>query len=323
MIPTKVLRQAVAGFGLPRGQVRVLSTRFGKVCLVHTARDGNRTQIRLAPGRGDTHVRLEAEMAWLTHLATRHDLTVPIPRPWRGGTFVSPPLGSGEKTAWFAIACSWVRGRHLDFGLRADDMRRAGDLIGRMHLANRDAPPGIAAARADWGIPRLFALATSLRDLVAGSAVPPTGVTETTANALRASHAHLADAWRTLPSGADDVGLIHTDSHRQNLRWSRNALGLVDFEDMATGRFMIDVACLWSKMEARRDGQRLLDAILDGYDRVRPLSRHALRDLRVMLAFRRFDYAGWVLSWPHIARESWGPAFLAGTPAYIDRWLSR
>ncbi len=323
MIPTKALRQAIAGFGLPRGQARVLSTRFGKVCLAHTTRDGIRTQVRLVPAGDEAHVRLEAEMAWLTHLATRHDLRVPIPRPWRGGTFVSPPLGLDDETAWFAIACSWVPGRHLTLGLRADEMRRAGELIGRMHLANRDAPSGIAAARAEWGIPRLFALATSLRDLVAGAAAPPAGVSSTIANALRASHAQLANAWRTLPSGADDVGLIHTDSHWQNLRWSRNALGLVDFEDMATGRFMIDVACLWSKMEARRDGQRLLDAILDGYDRVRPLAGHALRDLRVMLAFRRFDYAGWVLSWPHLAHERWGPAFLEGTPEYIDRWLSR
>ncbi len=323
MIPTKVLRQAVAGFRLPRGRVRVLSTRFGKVCLAHTARDGVRTQLRLVPALGQTQVRLEAEMAWLTFLATRHDLTVPIPRPWRGGAFVSPRLGSGEQTAWFAIACSWVPGRHLNFGLRAHDMHRAGNLLGRMHLANRDAPPGIAAARGDWGIPRLFELATSLRDLVTEAAAPPAGVTSTTANALRVSHARLADAWRTLPAGADDVGLIHTDSHWQNLRWSRNALGLVDFEDMATGRFMIDVACLWSKMEARRDGEKMLDAILDGYDRVRPLSSQTLRDLRVMLAFRRFDYAGWVLSWPHPSRESWGPAFLEGTPAYMDRWLSR
>ncbi len=323
MIRTKVLRQALAGFDMPRGQIRVLSTRFGKVCLVHTARNGHRTQVRLVPANAETYGRLEAEMAWLTHLANRHALAVPIPRPWRDGGFVSAPLASGTAAPCVAIACSWVPGRHLNRGVRAADVRRAGELLGRMHLANRDAPPGIVSARGDWGIPRLFALATTLRDLVTGATEPPAGVTASAASALRAAHAQLADAWRRLPAGHDVVGLIHTDSHWQNLRWRRNSVGLVDFEDMASGRYMIDVACLWSKLEARRDAPSLLDALLDGYGRVRPLAQDAVRDLHVMLAFRRFDYAGWVLSWPHLALQPWGPAFLDQTPRYIERWLSR
>ena len=41
-----------------------------------------------------------------------------------------------------------------------------------------------------------------------------------------------------------------------------------------------------------------------------------------MLAFRRFDYAGWVLSWPRLDLQRWGPSFLEGTPAYVTRHLS-
>jgi Ser/Thr protein kinase RdoA (MazF antagonist) len=323
MIRTKVLRQALSGFGMPRGHTRVLSTRFGKVCLVHTARDGRRTQVRLVSANEETQRRLEAEMAWLTHLARRHALAVPIPRPWRRGRFVSAPLDDGVSSPCFAIACSWVPGRHLNRGVRTADVLRAGELLARLHLANHDAPPDIADARGHWGIPRLFELATTLRDLVNGATEPPPGVMASTASALRGAHAHLADAWRRLPAGHDQLGLIHTDSHWQNLRWSRHAVGLVDFEDMATGRYMVDVACLWSKLEARRDAQQLLDALLDGYGRVRPLTQESLRDLHVMLAFRRFDYAGWVLSWPTLAHQPWGPAFLDHTPAYIERWLSR
>lgn len=323
MIRTKVLRQALAGFGMPRGRTDVLSTRFGKVCLMHIARDGRRTQLRLTPANAETHRRLEAETAWLTHLATQHALAVPIPRRWQRGGFVSAPLESGAASAFFAIACSWVPGRHLNRGVRTADVRRAGALLARIHLANRDAPPAIASARGDWGIPRLFELATALRDIVEAESEPPAGVTASAASALRAAHLQLADAWRHLPAGPDEVGLIHTDSHWQNLRWSRHSVGLVDFEDMATGRYMIDVACLWSKLEARHDAQRLLDALLDGYGRLRPLSNGALRDLHVMLAFRRFDYAGWVLSWPNLALHPWGPAFVDQTPRYIERWLSR
>lgn len=323
MIPTIVLRQARAGFGLPHGHVRLLSTRFGKVCLAHTARDGRRTQLRLVRADAGTRDRLESEMAWLSHLATHHDLAVPIPRRWHGGRCVSGPLAGRGSNTWFAVACSWVPGRHLNLGLRANHMRRAGNLLARMHSANQDAPPGIAIGRADWGIPRLFALATTLRDLCNGTVAPPSGVSDAAATALRASHERLIGAWRTLPVGNEHVGLIHTDSHWQNLRWTRSSVGLVDFEDLANGRYLLDIACLWARVEARSGAHGLLDAIMEGYDCIRPLSPLAPRDLQVMLAFRRFDYAGWVLSWPRLDQQSWGPAFVAGTPAYMDRWLTR
>ncbi len=303
--------------------MRVLSTRFGKVCLAHRQLDGTRTQIRLVRLQGDTAQRLEAETAWLNHLAARHHLAVPVPMHWTGSGFVSPVITARDGRRWKAIACSWVRGRHINRGLRANDFSRAGALLAQLHLANRDAPPAIAAARPEWGIPRLFALATTLRDLMHDATTPPASVSHPLAAALRASHAALQEAIGDLPRSERHTGLIHTDAHWQNLRWTRHALGIVDFEDFATGRYMLDIACLWGKVEGRPGARHMLDAILDGYDRVRSLPGDALRDVQVMLAFRRFDYTGWVLSWPRLDMQRWGPEYLAASPAYMDRLLSR
>lgn len=322
MIPGIVLKQVREGYGLAPGHIRVLSTRFGKICIAHTGRDGKRTQIRLVRVTPDAARSLEAEMAWLTHLAMRHGCAVPVPRQWDEGGPVSPILHARGTEEWRAVACSWVPGRHLDRGLRARDARRAGVLLGALHRANRDAPPGVAAARPDWGISRLFELAITLRDLIAGRIASPSGLPEEFADALRASHARLERAWDALPTGASHVGIIHTDAHWQNLRWTRTRVGIVDFEDCANGRFMLDLACFWAKLESRRNATALVDATLEGYDQVRSLSEDAMRDLRIMRAFRRFDYAGWILSWPRLNMRPWGPEFLAGTPAYMDRMLS-
>lgn len=322
MIPTRVLRHARSGFGLSRGHVRVLSTRFGKVCLAHRAVGDEPTQIRLVQRSADTRTRLDAEMRWLTYLAHEHGLSVPVPRQWRDGRLVSPALADGVGGSWHAVACSWVTGRHLNHGLRARDFAMAGGLLAHLHRANANAPAGIADARPIWWIPRLFELATTLRDVVADAIPRPAAVSAALADGLRRSSAALESAYASLPHGTDYAGLIHTDAHWQNLRFSRRRVGLVDFEDFATGRFMLDVACLWGKVESRRGSARMLDAILDGYDRVSALPAAHRRDLRVMLAFRRFDYAGWVLSWPRPDSEPWGVEFLAGTPDYIERLLA-
>lgn len=323
MIPATILHAARSGFALPRGRVRVLSTRFGKVCLAHRSLRGDRLQIRLVRELPDTADRLRSETAWLTHLAVSHRLAVPRPQRWRDGQFVSPALHGRDGVAWRAVVCSWVAGRHLNMGLDATAMRRAGDLIARVHRANVDAPDGITAARPVWWIPRLFTLATTLRDAVQHASAPPAAVSPALAASLRRAHDTLVSAYDQLPVGPAVSGLIHTDAHWQNLRYTQHRVGLVDFEDFATGRFMLDVASLWGKVEARRGSEHLLEAILDGYDRVSPLPPAHARDLDVMLAFRRFDYAGWVLSWPRRDLYPWGPALLRGTEAYIDRHLAR
>lgn len=322
MIPTTVLRAAREGFGMRRGTVRPLSTRFGKVCLAH--RDGiARSQLRLVREDADTAARLHAEMLWLDHLHTRHALPVPAPQRWHDGALVSPLLPSRDGSRWHAVHCAWVPGMHLARGMRRHHMARAGALLAALHLASADAPATIAAARPTWWIPRLFELATALRDLVDGTAAPPPGTTDAFADALRTAVQRLIAAHDALPTGAAYGGLIHTDAHWRNIRVTQRGMGIVDFEDFGTGRCMLDLACVWAGVEHRRDGARLLDTLLAAYDDVRPLPAEHRRDLHVMRAFRRLDYAGWVLSWTRPDREPWGPALLAETPAYIHALLDR
>ena len=321
MIPTGVLREARRGFGLRRGHVRVLSTRFAKTCLAHRAHDGALSQLRLVQAQPDTRSRLQAEMRWLQHLAVRHGLAVPAPYAWSDGGLVSPVLTDVDGRPWHAVRCRWVPGRHIDRGFRTSHFRRAGAFLARLHLATADVPDGIVEARPVWWIPRLFELATALRDVIDDAGPLPATVSPALALELRYAHNILQAAADALPQGGAHTGLIHTDAHWRNLRVTQRRMGLVDFEDFATGRFMLDVACLWGRVQDRPGRARMLEAILEGYDRVRPLPAAHRRDLRVMLAFRQFDYAGWVLSWPDPAREAWALPFLRDTPRRIERLL--
>jgi Ser/Thr protein kinase RdoA (MazF antagonist) len=323
MIPTTVLRAARTGFGLPRGSVRVLSTRFGKLCVAHHARGHAPVQIRLvrdAPGLTDS---LNAETRWLHHLAHEHRLRVPAPFAWRDGGFVSPALCGQDHTVWRAIVCRWMPGAHVSRGLSPAECRKVGALLAQMHNANGNTPPGIIAARTTWGIPRLFELASALRDLMMGTMPAPDRLTEAFVARLRDAHLALESAWAALPTDSAHVGLIHTDAHWQNVRWYRGKPGLLDFEDFAIGRFLLDIACFYARFEPHDADQTVLHELLHGYTGVRALPHDALRELQVMLAFRRFDYAGWVLSWPRITLRAWGPDALFGTPAYMERALAR
>lgn len=321
MLPVTVLREAARGFDLDGSHARVLSRQFGKVCLAVHDRAGRRVQLRLVRETPDTVARLTAEARWLTHLGITHRLPVPIPRPWCGAVPTSPVLPAPDGTAWRGVAFRWVPGRHLELGLDARAMRDAGALLARLHLANRDAPPDLAGTRPTWWIPRLFELATTLRDVIHGHGDARGLLPRAMIEALREAHDALQRAHDALPAGPEHCGLIHTDAHQRNLRWTQGGVGLVDFEDFANGRFMFDVACICNATAAHRNAPHLHDALLRGYAGVRALPPGFERDLRVMRAFRRFDFAGWVLSWPRPDLHAWGPSFLAGTPAEIARLL--
>jgi Ser/Thr protein kinase RdoA (MazF antagonist) len=322
MIPTGILGAARAGFGLPRGRIRVLSMQFGKCCLAHTDRAGRTTQLRLVQEFADTPARLRSETTWLAHLNSVHGLTVPRPLHWLDGTTVSPQLSDSRDNAWRAIACTWVPGRHLDGGMSAREMSRVGRLLAQLHLAHQDAPPEIIASRPVWWIPRLLELSAPLKALIESKA-PVEGLDAALVAGLRRAHEQLAAAWSGLATGPNHFGLIHTDAHQHNLRIARDRVGLVDFEDFGNGRFMFDIATLWAEFDQRSNSAPLLDALLTGYNNTRPLPDDYSRDLHVMLAFRRLDLAGWVLSWPRPDMKRWGPALLAETPHYIDAQLAR
>ena len=322
MLPTDILRQARAGFGLRRSPVRLLSRQFGKVCLAVRGMRGHRVQLRLVRATRDIPERLSSETRWLAFLAGEHGLAVPAPMRWaHDGPYVSPSLTSRDGDRWHAVAFSWVGGRHLGRGLTAAEMTRAAAMIARVHVAGAHAPAQIADHRPVWWIPRLLTLATTLRDIVSASGPIPRSVPAALAAGLRHATASLEQAAATLPTGAAHVGLIHTDAHPRNLRWREDRVGLVDFEDCATGRYMLDLACLFTAVAHQPNADRLRDAMFAGYDRVRPLPAGSERDFRVMCAFRQLDFAGWVLSWPRPDLLSWGPALLHGAPAAIASLL--
>jgi Ser/Thr protein kinase RdoA (MazF antagonist) len=319
----RTLRAAATGFGARTRHARILSRQFAKCCLqVHTAA-GVPLQLRLVPDTPENAARLASEMAWLSWLQQRPGLSVPAPQAWRDGPVLSPPLRDADGFTWRAICCSWVPGRHLERGLTARVVADVGAAVAALHIQSASAPRSVDVHRSrEWWIPRLCVLAHTLRDVVSGTITALPAVPGDVLAGLRRAHDALDAAGAALPRTAEHVGLIHTDVHPHNLRISRRGIGIVDFEDGATGRFMFDLACLWTGLAELPQAPRLLPALLAGYNSVRALPAEAMHDFRVMLAFRQFDLAGWVLSWPTPAQRTWGPLFLAQAPARITQLLT-
>ena len=109
--------------------------------------------------------------------------------------------------------------------------------------------------------------------------------------------------------------LIHGDCHRGNLLWNDQGPFFLDFDDCVVGPAVQD---LWLLQPGRSDsdgdddgsGRRAFDALLRGYQELRPFDMSQLGLIEGLRALRFVHYAAW------IARRWEDPAFPLAFPQF-------
>jgi Ser/Thr protein kinase RdoA (MazF antagonist) len=87
--------------------------------------------------------------------------------------------------------------------------------------------------------------------------------------------------------GAARYGMIHSDLRLANLLADGPEITVLDFDDCGRGWFLYDVACILGFQEHRPDLHELLDIIVEGYRKVRPVSDAERREIATFVMIRR------------------------------------
>jgi Ser/Thr protein kinase RdoA (MazF antagonist) len=247
------------------------------------------------PGRWSRETILD-EHAFLTDLAAAE---VPAVAPLDLGT------GStlNEIEGIYYAAFPKIRGRSLD-ELDAEDRRRIGRTIGRMHA--------VGAARAAPHRRRLdptYFVHEPLAILMAGGFMPDNLAPRYRDIALRITEAV------TAPLAAARVQRIHGDLHWGNILWAPDGPMLVDFDDCLVGPPVQD---LW--LLARGDSEemgRAREDLLEGYELFREFDRSTFALIEPLRALRIVYMSGW------IARRWDDPSFPDAFPNFRNHnyWM--
>lgn len=267
-----------------------------------TTADGRPRILRLTRATLRRADELRAAAAWLEHL---HGAGAPVPRPLRSchGQLLEAVV-EGER-CWFVGALEALPGVPLSEPLAGDHARPAvmrawGAALARLHAASADYRPPPWRAFHHWRAQWRRAGAR-LRD-----------------PALRRTHAEL-DGWlRSLPPSASTptaFGLCHADARPGNLLWDGGRVRVIDFDEPTWHWHAYDLARAMLALTGRPLGERraLLDALLVGYRRVRPLAPRWQRELPRFLRLRLLL----MLAWSEEDAERGTPIQAAGTdPAW-------
>lgn len=215
---------ALARYPVQVRRLRLVANHLNAVFRADLA-GGGTLAVRVALPGWRTEADLRAEVAWLEALARDTEIGAPAVVRTACGSPFATATGDGVPGARRCLVTSWIPGRPLADDLSAANVHRLGALSARLHLhaAAWRVPAGFAAARMD------SVCARGEPWVVSGGVF---------AEAERRVASELAALW----AGPEPPRVIHGDLNQDNVKVWRGQLRPLDFEDVALGYPVQDIA---------------------------------------------------------------------------------
>lgn len=261
---------------------------------------------------------LRQQLAWLTSLKRETGLVVPEPVRAADGSLVGRVFEEETLEARHFVLVRWVPGRHKREDLTPADLGLVGSYMARLHdhAERRSAGDEDALPRWDWHWP--FGESAPLW----GGAFYSGEQMEVFEEVARRVRRDLEE----LGYGREVFGPIHRDLTLRNIVFQNGTVGAIDFDLCGLGHYLLDLAAtmtlapLQPRHEDRIEPMR--EALLEGYQRERPLPENYRKHLETFNVMRRVAAVNRqieLLSSPATSREARGRRFLTNSVTWLRR----
>jgi Ser/Thr protein kinase RdoA (MazF antagonist) len=235
--------------------------------------------LRIAPANWRTSEHMMAELE-LLHFLHRRQLHVPQPIACKDGAYVQTL--SAPEGPRYAVLFTFVPG--APYQPTTTDSQRYGQALAQFHDITHDYP----ADRAAWHFEPAAMIDQPLALLQPWFTDHPADFAY-----LMDIAATLRQATSQLPRTAPAYGICHGDVNNGNIHFmEERQWALLDFEYVGYGWRVFDIATFFNNQLVEHGKtertQRLLDAFLEGYQSVRPLSQLELEVLPSFVILRQF-----------------------------------
>ncbi|MEP7348414.1 MAG: phosphotransferase [Sphingorhabdus sp.] len=285
---------AADAFGLKAAELRPISNSENVVFRLREADTGQLYALRLhRPGYHSLDT-LVSERAWTSALAEK-GMIVPTGRRAKNGDWYVPVDTPDPQKIRHAGVTVWHEGHALESQLGSDRgpeswpwFRRLGALLGELHTYTEN-----------WVIPANFNRHRLDIDGLMGE-TPFWGRFWDSALLDDQERRLMLDArtWVTarlgeLQKNGAAFGLIHADSHLDNVLISGDRLGLIDFDDCAFGWQVFDLCVALHSSWSHPDFATIRDHFIAGYETQHRLPQDILQQMDLFLLIRSLQLVSW------------------------------
>jgi len=264
---------------------------------------------------------IACELAWMDAIERHTGVITPTAIPGLDGERIQHGHSPHLPTERYMVLFAFIEGREPDAS--QDDLtvpfQQLGEVSARLHgHAMRWQRPAtferltwddahILGPNANWGDWRQApAMDTGMRDV------------------LERQAATLQKRLAAFGRAPQRYNLVHADIRLANLLVQDGSVRVIDFDDCGIGWFLYDVATTVSFIEDHPLVPAWIDAWLEGYQRVRPLSRAERDEIPTFVMLRRMALLAWIGSHAEtdLAKEQ-GPDFTRVSAELAERYLAR
>lgn len=324
----KLASEAVTRYNLRNARVTLLHVGFVNVFFRIEAESPESHQLRQYVCRIHGHgcsystAAIESELRWL--LALRRDTSLVVPEPVfaRDGSLVqeiaAPGMGKRK-----CVLLGWVEGEFINDGLTPSHLRQVGVFAAHLHehaLMFAESNQ-VVRPKMDWNRRKQL-----LSPWLSCDIKEKTILSESELQLFqRAAEGVLLELYGI--EADENFGLIHGDFSQRNYLFHQGSVRAIDFDSCCFSHHLSELAATlyWlEELGERKHLSALRDALLSGYQSVRPLPEGYLRQLDVFqTATHLFIYKGLANSAASANHDSqWRAKFLPNAMNKCQRYLS-
>jgi Ser/Thr protein kinase RdoA (MazF antagonist) len=313
-----MLRQALPSWSLaPDSELSLLTISENATYRVYDAA-ADRTLI-LRVHRPDYHSpdEIASELMWIDALRASGVASTPAPVAGADGSLLYR-LHDGVDSRYVA-AFDFVEGRSPD---QDDDLvgwfRRLGAISAKLHIHARAWQRPAGFVRKIWNFDTMIGATPHWGRWTAGLGLDDAGRA-----LLTRAVAKIRDCVDRFGMAESRFGLVHADLRLANLLVNGDQLHLIDFDDCGFSWFIYDFAAAVSFFEHEPIIPALMDAWIQGYRSVLPLSAEEAAMIPVFVMVRRIMLVAWIASHSETpTAQELGIPYTEGSLVLADRFLT-
>ena len=308
---------ALQSYGLDVERLRLLSNDTNTSFRVDT-REGSTYALRVNYAGPSEHTlgEFRTELAWLDALHKDGEIPVPAPIPNRDGELLTRAAADGVPQPRWCVLMHWIKGGDLYDRLSPSTYRRFGRLSAQLHRhALCFHPTDPDALRTYDGVFSLMDDVSLFSDANRGLLRNETEWT------LREAVDRVQTELDALYASGEPPRVLHNDLHHWNVKVWGHRLTPFDFEDLAWGYPIQDVATTLFYVRNHSDYEALREAFRAGYETVLPWPARHADQLDTLIAGRALLLLNHLFSRPSLRDELGGEAFATRYAGYCREWL--
>jgi Ser/Thr protein kinase RdoA (MazF antagonist) len=258
---------ALKEYDLDVKDLRLISNMTNGIFRVDT-RDGSKYILRITDPMS-THglEEIQSEMMWLRALRRETDLGVPEPVLTRNGEMAITVKVDKVPEPRHCAAFSWVPGNNFSDRISPENMRKLGAFTALLHdhAKTFTPPPGFRARKLDKVFPYSDPDFPHVEPVVIFNQEYRDLFPEKRMRIYHQAIKRVQIALDRLFADQRDIRITHNDLHQWNLKLYRGKLYALDFEDLAWGYPVQDIATTLFYFQEHAEKEALIKAYQSGY----------------------------------------------------------